>query len=367
MDKSTATLIMKQVPVNTRFPTTSINRNNSLEMLTNGEISPSCSSTTSSNDEKLEIDSIDSGHEEDFCKKVEASKKKNCCNVNDHTFVMSKKNIECNDYIMSNRQPLLPLPSEDYNLSNENEAHTLNTSWSMYYRNNKEKGVDFPNLETHKIDKVYTVEEFWRLTNFIHLPSQIPKKFGPNLMFFRNDIKPVWEDEANDGGGMWGAVLTSKRCRGQLDSLWIETLLACIGETLNYSDYITGIVIQRRQREDRIQLWTKNAIEKDIQYKIGQDFKELLNLGEEVEICYTKHEDMMTGASNTTRRPSTGQSKNRWSNISRESSINNNRSLGKDKSYDSSESNYRLNSDIRKCSRDTSYGFMLEKMDRLRV
>merc|ERR1712173_579059 len=57
--------------------------------------------------------------------------------------------------------------------------------------------------------------------------------------------------------------------------MWYETLMHLIGEQIIYSEYITGVYLQKRQREDRIQLWTKNA-PNDIQKAIGKSFKNIL-------------------------------------------------------------------------------------------
>ena len=48
-------------------------------------------------------------------------------------------------------------------------------------------------------------------------------------MLFKTGIAPKWEDPANAKGGKW-AIESDKKWRAYLDSTWLETLLAVIGE-----------------------------------------------------------------------------------------------------------------------------------------
>jgi len=172
-------------------------------------------------------------------------------------------------------------------------SHKLASRWTMFYRVNKFKSANWDEIETKALASVDSVENFWQILNHLIVPSKMKKRIGPNLMFFREGIRPVWEDPHNQGGGMWGIILKDPKQRYQLlDKIWFESLLACIGETLTFGELVNGIVIQRRQKEDRIQLWTREAYNQDIQYSIGQHYKALLNLDDHIKICYTKHSDM---------------------------------------------------------------------------
>jgi len=127
-------------------------------------------------------------------------------------------------------------------------------------------------------------------------------------MFFRNGIEPTWEDSANQNGGMWRIVIKKHEDRSKyLDTFWLELLMALVGEQFRHSMHITGCVVKRRQKEDRIELWTKGySDEKDqlIQTAIGEDLKEILGLDDELE--YTKHDavkqmEVVRNAGNRTR------------------------------------------------------------------
>lgn len=172
----------------------------------------------------------------------------------------------------------------------ENE-HLLACSWKMFFRISNKK-ADWNN-ETMEFAHVNSVESFWKVLNHLTAPSKIKRRTSPNLMFFRSNIAPTWEDEHNVNGGMWSIILKDQNHRnGFLDQIWMESLLACIGETLSFGEKINGIIVQRRQKEDRIQLWTSGADEVDVQYSIGHHYKQLLNLDDSIKLCYTKHNDM---------------------------------------------------------------------------
>jgi len=341
---------------------------------------------------------------------------------------MKYSDCENSDCEAQNENVIMEIDGDSVDTSNASDSkHYLGSSWTMYYRANKKNDTahehNLNSLETQKLAKFDTIEDFWSVTNHMKLPLNIQKRVGPNVMCFRDDIFPEWEDPENLGGGSWGLILTNKYHRGMLNELWLETLMACIGEILDHSEYITGIVLQRRQREDRIQLWTKNANEEQIQMTIGQHFKKILNLAnlshgfEEIKICYTRHNDMEVISS--AHRPgqgrwaSKGKKRGEEATASKDSSLEMNRrkdrpedteSLSRGSSvnrasepvqlqhqsnsngsYSIRNSNTRaprrgfhgsshkssnsghVHSNNRDNSNNTSYGFMLEKLERLKV
>ena len=48
---------------------------------------------------------------------------------------------------------------------------------------------------------VKTVEEFWKVYDYLKRPSELPTT--TDYHFFRSHIKPTWEDESNEKGGKW--------------------------------------------------------------------------------------------------------------------------------------------------------------------
>ncbi|XP_019166869.1 PREDICTED: eukaryotic translation initiation factor-like [Ipomoea nil] len=69
-------------------------------------------------------------------------------------------------------------------------------------------------------------------------------------------IEPKWEDPEFANGGKW--TVSSSR-KAILDTMWLETLMALIGEQFDEAEEICGVVASVRQRQDKLSLWTKNA------------------------------------------------------------------------------------------------------------
>ncbi|KAF9569632.1 translation initiation factor eIF4e [Agrocybe pediades] len=112
-----------------------------------------------------------------------------------------------------------------------------------------------------------SVEEFWGLYNNIIPPSQLPQK--ANYYLFKEGIIPAWEDEANKHGGKWSIQLPKDKNRGNVDKMWMYTMLAAIGETFDPSptlgdgsaaaSLITGVIVSTRPQFYRISIWTRLA------------------------------------------------------------------------------------------------------------
>ncbi|KAJ6420969.1 hypothetical protein OIU84_028365 [Salix udensis] len=78
-------------------------------------------------------------------------------------------------------------------------------------------------------------------------------------------LNPKWEDPVCATGGKWS--FTSIR-NANLDTMWLETLMALIGEQFDEADEICGVVASvRRQRQDKLALWTKTAANEAVQWQ----------------------------------------------------------------------------------------------------
>lgn len=107
--------------------------------------------------------------------------------------------------------------------------------------------------------------------------------------------------------------------------------MALVGEQFRHSLDITGCVVKRRQKEDRIELWTRGHGEdelrdQEIQTAIGEDLKSILGVDNELE--YTKHEsvkkmDVVRRAGNRNDYGSFGTGNNSLTASGRGSSRNN--------------------------------------------
>lgn len=216
--------------------------------------------------------------------------------------VSSEKRDENNNFVNAN--PLVQEPTEKLTEPVKITCDPkLNTKWSVYYMQKKigknehvEDGT-WAN-RTHKIAEFDTVTNFWQICNHLPAPHQLVCINDPSIMIFRGDIRPEWEDIENSNGGVWKLTLTEKSLRGNtkdsmLSRLWYELLLTVIGETLldnpHYMNLVNGVIIARKNREDRIHIWTKDAENADAQLAIGRAIKSCLNLGTAYPLEYHQH------------------------------------------------------------------------------
>lgn len=178
----------------------------------------------------------------------------------------------------------------------------LNDSWTLSYREKASKGNKAWTFGENEqiVATVSTFIQFWQVINHVKTPSTISKRNNPNMSFFRKGITPAWEDKSNRGGGMWLLTIKTGKFQeqdieGVLDKVWFESLVACVMEDLKHSDYITGIVLARRQREDRIQIWTKASKDLEAQTTIGKELKALFQHScpkYNTEMNYTSHDSL---------------------------------------------------------------------------
>ncbi|GFY82797.1 eukaryotic initiation factor 4E protein [Actinidia rufa] len=113
-----------------------------------------------------------------------------------------------------------------------------------------------------------------------------PSKFPANADFhlFKTGVEPKWEDPECANGGKW-TVISSRKAN--LDTMWLETLMALIGEQFDEADEICGVVASVRQRQDKLALWTKTATNEATQMSIGRKWKEIIDVTD--KIFYSFH------------------------------------------------------------------------------
>ena len=74
-----------------------------------------------------------------------------------------------------------------------------------------------------------------------------------------------------------------------IDELWLRTLLAVIGETIDEDDsQINGVVLSIRKGGNKFALWTKSE-DKEPLTKIGAKFKTVLKLTEDGLLEFYPH------------------------------------------------------------------------------
>ncbi|XP_042030961.1 eukaryotic translation initiation factor-like [Salvia splendens] len=168
----------------------------------------------------------------------------------------------------------------------EKQQHKLERKWTFWFDNQskpKQGGAAWGS----SLRKGYTfdtVEEFWCLYDQIFRPSKFPANADFHL--FKAGVEPKWEDPECANGGKW--TVTSNK-KTDLDSMWLSTLMALIGEQFDDADEICGVVASVRQKQDKLSLWTKTAANEAAQMAIGRKWKEVIDTTD--EISYGFHDD----------------------------------------------------------------------------
>ncbi|VVC38220.1 Hypothetical protein CINCED_3A011156 [Cinara cedri] len=132
--------------------------------------------------------------------------------------------------------------------------HPLENKWTLWFYENKSK-VWEENI--HEVASFDTVEDFWCLFNHIKPPSQLSLHCDYN--YFKNGIKPMWEDDKNSTGGRWLLQLPPAKNSPQVDDYWKNLIMSIIGEVYEHSCEINGAIVNIRSKGTKIAIWTNNA------------------------------------------------------------------------------------------------------------
>ncbi|KAM1281756.1 hypothetical protein ACFX13_022756 [Malus domestica] len=161
----------------------------------------------------------------------------------------------------------------------------LERKWTFWFDNqSKPKQGAAWGSSLRKAYTFETVQEFWCLYDHVFKPSKLTVHADFHL--FRAGVEPKWEDPECANGGKW--TVTSSR-KANLDTMWLETLMALIGEQFDEADEICGVVASVRQRQDKLALWTRNAANEAAQMSIGRKWKEVIDVTD--KITYSFHDD----------------------------------------------------------------------------
>lgn len=167
--------------------------------------------------------------------------------------------------------------------------HPLHRNWTLWYDSKKTlKGDDWEGSLVH-INTIGTVEDFWVMHNHTKRPSSI--EVGANYHFFREGVKPMWEDDTNKQGGKWVFTITTKEDMARLDAIWEDMLLAVLGEYLDDGNAICGLVLGKRKTQTKIAVWTNNKDAVEEISRIGKNIRREGKLESNVVLEYFPHRD----------------------------------------------------------------------------
>ena len=102
-----------------------------------------------------------------------------------------------------------------------------------------------------------------------------------DLFFFRDGQVPMWEESPN--GGVW---INKIKKEDDTDRMWEALLLAMIGE--QFDPAVIGVSLSLRTKEKLIQVWLKDARDKDIKTQVSNRMRHFMKLDPNSTTLYFK-------------------------------------------------------------------------------
>eukprot|EP00980_Cylindrotheca_fusiformis_P011301 scaffold2599_cov125-Cylindrotheca_fusiformis.AAC.11 len=136
------------------------------------------------------------------------------------------------------------------------------------------------------IATVRTVEEFWSAYNYLKRPNDLPNT--TDYHFFREGVKPTWEDPRNSKGGKWIVRLP----KGLASRYWEEVILALIGGQFPGvpDKEICGLVVSVRHAEDILGIWNRTSGDPVLLERLRDAIKKVLQLPSYASMEYKPHQ-----------------------------------------------------------------------------
>ncbi|GAM17283.1 hypothetical protein SAMD00019534_004580, partial [Acytostelium subglobosum LB1] len=188
-------------------------------------------------------------------------------NNNNNNIINNNNNNNNNNNIGIDMHP--PVFNSNDALS-EQGLHQLDCSWTIWVidptTQSPMKPLTSSTSSSHddylssmdKIGTFDTVEEFWTCFRKLKPPSKMP--IGATYHLFKTGIVPIWEDEHNKEGGKWVMQFQGyNRSLYNTDLIWENIVLGIVGETIDTERDICGVVLTKRDKLERIQIWNRDA------------------------------------------------------------------------------------------------------------
>ncbi|CCW60928.1 unnamed protein product [Phytomonas sp. EM1] len=206
-------------------------------------------------------------------------------------------------------------------------VHPLNRSWTLWYDSSSTYNTESWGLSLVPIITVKTVEDFFLMLKYMKPLHAL--RTSAQYHFFQEGVKPMWEDEANKGGGkLWVNIdpnslvgnnsqakglledntvgasnassnVVTERERVDLDSIWKNVLMALVGEALEDPDdpdlQIVGVVMAKRKYHNRLALWLKNGNNDSAIDSIKKRLIQEAPLHGLAPLAFTRHSDLAGG------------------------------------------------------------------------
>ncbi|CAK5008648.1 unnamed protein product [Meloidogyne enterolobii] len=176
--------------------------------------------------------------------------------------------------------------------------HPLQNRWALWYLKG-DRSKDWEKC-LKQVSAFDTVEDFWALYN--HIQPATGLGWSSDYYLFKEGIKPMWEDPNNINGGRWLVQVDKQSRQYKLDKYWMEVMMAVIGEQFEeLGTYICGVVVNVRQKGDKVALWTRDSNLDDVNIRIGYILKAKLGLPDSETIRFEAHKESSARTGSTVK------------------------------------------------------------------
>jgi translation initiation factor 4E len=156
------------------------------------------------------------------------------------------------------------------------------TFWLTFFNKSKDKQLEEFEDNMKPLGTFSTVEGFWDMYQHMKRPYTLPR--GSEFFLFKAGIRPLWEDQANEGGGRF--FISVKRST-LANKIWEDLLLALLLVDAAHHA-INGVVLNVRTSEVFLSVWTAQLPDTEMgRYRSW--IKNALDLPIEQIIDYKKH------------------------------------------------------------------------------
>ncbi|KAL4477052.1 hypothetical protein ABPG72_015365 [Tetrahymena utriculariae] len=165
------------------------------------------------------------------------------------------------------------------------QQHQLNDDWCFWYCprfGHKNYMNDDYSKNLKLLGECSTVEQFF--TNYIYIQKPTNIESQNKVLFFRKGCTPLWEEWKC--GGCWILLVQSDMYKN-LNKIWEDLLLGCIGEKFGNSNIIGVVLSIRRNRKAVIEIWMRDRDEEQ-KIKAGEELRKILDLKPDNLIFYYK-------------------------------------------------------------------------------
>jgi len=198
--------------------------------------------------------------------------------------------------------PDSPVPSESpaveinriTSISPSPDHHQLKYTWVMWC------SKSIPNPKSHAaaqwdhkvVTKFSTAEQFWSLFNFLDDQKEGVCHYYGDICFFREGIKPDWDDESNKDGGR--VVIIDEACRNPevlMNYLHRISLLIVGHQFKTAADHVCGIFASRKDPVNDpwlVSVWLDNSAAK-YHRKVYEIISKDITLDPNVEVKWYAH------------------------------------------------------------------------------